>query len=123
MHMKQNTAPKTPEYVIDAAGRSLGRIATEAATVLRGKDKPSYQPHIESMTTVRIKNVAFIKFTGKKKEQKQYHRASGYPGGITSTLLKDMHAKKPTDLLQSVVKNMLPNNRLRPRMLKRLIIE
>jgi len=108
---------------IDATGQAIGRLATEIATALRGKDQPEYVPHIDAGAVVRVNNIAQAKFTGKKLEQKNYYHYSGYPGGLKTKKMGNVFAEKPAEVLYRAVKQMLPANRLRNNMLKRLIIK
>lgn len=98
--------------IIDADGQVLGRVAAEAAKLLRGKYKPEYTPFLDCGDPVIIINAAKIKITGAKMEQKSYYRHSGYPGGIKETRLNTMMAKHPTRALEFAIKGMLPGNRL-----------
>jgi large subunit ribosomal protein L13 len=109
--------------VVDAAGKSLGRLASEIAVILRGKDKPSFEAHMLGGDAVRVTNVRQMKVTGKKERQKVYYRNTGYLGGIRTTLLRDLKQNAPDKLLKMTVKGMLPDNKLRNEMLKRLTIE
>lgn len=95
-------------YVVDAAGMTLGRLASEVAKVLRGKNKPIYTPHIDTGDYVIIVNAAKVKVTGKKLEQKIYYHHSDYVGGMKETTLKEMMAKKPERVVELAVKGMLP---------------
>ena len=117
------TTIERQEHSIDATDKVLGRLASEIAILLRGKNKPSYQPHLDCGDIVKVTNAGKIKLTGKKAEQKQYHRYSGFPGGIHSESMRDKRANRPADLLRDSVRLMLPDNKLRKSMLKRLIIE
>ena len=110
-------------YTIDAEGKAIGRLATQIATILRGKNKVTYRPHLDEGDRVEVINAAKVKITGKKLEQKKYYRVSQYPGGLKTTTLEELMAKKPGEALKKAVKQMLPNNKLRPGMLKRLIIK
>ena len=110
-------------HKIDATGKAAGRIASEIALLLRGKNKPTYQPHLDEGDIVHVTNVKKIKITGKKLDQKKYFRVSQYPGGLKTTALKELIAKDPGEVLRKAVKQMLPGNKLRPGMLKRLIIK
>lgn len=121
--MSNTTEMKREEHAIDAAGQSVGRLASEIAIILQGKNKPTYQPHIDNGDSVTVSNVSQMKFTGKKLDQKQYHRYSGYPGGITTTSAKKQMDENPQAVLRRAVELMLPSNKLRSEMLKRLIIE
>jgi large subunit ribosomal protein L13 len=109
-------------HKIDATDKTIGRLATAIATYLRGKNKPEYQPHIDGGDIVEVYNLAQAKFTGKKFDQKVYHHYSGYLGGLKTKSLKDIFASNPGDVLKKAVREMLPPTRLRPNMLKRLII-
>lgn len=99
-------------HVIDAAGRPLGRVATEVATRLRGKHKPMFTPSMNVGDHVIVINASQVAVTGKKLDSKYYHRHSGYPGGLTSVLLKDMLAKFPERVIEKAVRGMLPKNRV-----------
>jgi large subunit ribosomal protein L13 len=107
-------------YIIDAAGRSLGRVATEAARLLRGKHKPEFTPHIDTGDHVIILNAEKAVLTGRKLEQKFYYRHSGYPGGLKKIDYATMMDKKPEKALYLAVRGMLPHNRLGRAMLKKL---
>ncbi|MFA6106463.1 MAG: 50S ribosomal protein L13 [Patescibacteria group bacterium] len=109
-------------YKIDAEGKSVGRLATQIALVLRGKNKPEYTPNIDAGDIVEVGNIARLKFTGKKLEQKKYFRYSGYPGGLKTVKMRDVMQNKPAEILVRAVREMLPPNRLRNGMMKRLII-
>lgn len=109
-------------HVIDAAGKPVGRVATQAATLLRGKHKPSFEPHKENMDTVEIKNAKLAVFTGKKMKQKMYIRHSGYLGSLKSVSAEEMMDTKPEFILQTAIEHMLPKNRLQAKMMKRLTI-
>ncbi len=111
------------KHTIDASNRPLGRLASEIATILRGKHKPEYQPHLDQGDIVEVENIENIVFTGKKMEQKKYYRHSGYPGGIKEEKLEDLFQKDPGEVLKRSVRRMMPSNRLRKEMLKRLIIK
>ena len=95
-------------YVVDAEGQTLGRLASEVAKVLRGKNKPVFTPHVDTGDYVIIVNADKIKVTGKKMEQKIYYNHSEYVGGMKETTLKEMMAKKPERVLELAVKGMLP---------------
>ena len=98
--------------VADAEGKTLGRFCSEIAKVLRGKNKPSFTPHVDCGDNVIVINAEKITMTGNKMETKEYQRFSGYPGGRKVTLAKDMLAKKPEALVEKGVRGMLPKNRL-----------
>ena len=95
-------------YVVDAADMTLGRMASEVAKVLRGKNKPIFTPHMDTGDYVIIINAEKIKVTGKKMDQKIYYRHSDYVGGMKETKLKDKLAKKPEEVIELAVKGMLP---------------
>lgn len=99
-------------YLIDAEGQTLGKIATEAAFILRGKNKPYFTPHQECGDYVVIINAGKFTVTGNKMDVKKYYRHSGYPGGIKSITLKDVLVKKPTFALERAIAGMLPKNKL-----------
>ena len=107
-------------YVVDAEGKILGRLATQIATVLRGKNKPIYAPHMDVGDFVIVINADKIQVTGRKLEQKMYYRHSGYPGGLRSISLRDQLQRHPERVIRSAVKGMLPKNRLGRRMLRKL---
>ena len=107
-------------YVVDAQGETLGRLATRVATVLRGKHKPIYTPHVDCGDYVIIVNAEKIHTTGQKLNQKMYYRHSGYPGGLKEITLKDQLQKFPDRVLESAIRGMLPKNRLGRRMFKKL---
>ena len=107
-------------YVVDAAGHTLGRLASEVASVLRGKNKPIYTPHIDTGDYVIIVNADKVKVTGKKLDQKIYYNHSAYVGGMKETTLKDMLVKKPEYVINHAVKGMLPKGPLGRQMLKKL---
>ena len=105
---------------VDATGMAPGRLATQIAVSLMGKNKKEYQPNTDIGDFVVVSNAKDVKFTGKKLVQKIYHRHSGYPGGITDTSAKKMLAEKPLEVVKKAVYNMLPKNRLRNDRMKRL---
>jgi large subunit ribosomal protein L13 len=107
-------------YIVNAEGKTLGRIATEIAFVLRGKNKPYYTPHQECGDFVVVVNAEKVVVSGDKLAAKKYYRHSGYPGGLTMTPLQDMLAKKPTYPLERAVRGMLPKNRLGRKIFKNL---
>lgn len=106
--------------VIDAEGRALGRIATRAASVLRGKHRPDYTPHQDTGDFVVIINAAKLKLTGNKAEDKIYYRHTGYPGGIRTTSAGKLLTSRPERLLEIAVRGMLPKNRLGRRLFTKL---
>lgn len=107
-------------YVVDATGHTLGRLASEIAKILRGKNKPIYTPHIDTGDYVVVINADKIKVTGKKMDQKIYYNHSGYVGGMKETTLKEKMAKKPEDVIYLAVKGMLPKGPLGRSMIKKL---
>lgn len=107
-------------YIIDAANKPLGRVATEAARMLRGKHKPIFTPHVDTGDYVIVINADKVVLTGKKMEQKFNYRHSGYPGGMTATPYGEFLAKKPELAMELAVKGMLPKNRLGRKMIKKL---
>lgn len=116
-------SPKTIErkwFVVDASGLTLGRLASEVAKVLRGKNKPVFTPHMDTGDYVIIVNAEKVVVTGKKLEQKMYYSHSDYIGGFKSTTLKEMLAKKPDQVLRLAVKGMLPKGPLGNQMLSKL---
>ena len=116
-------SPSTIErkwYVVDATGYTLGRLASEVAKVLRGKNKPIFTPHIDTGDYVIIVHADKVKITGKKLDQKIYYRHSDYVGGMKETTLKEMMAKKPERVLELAVKGMLPKGPLGRAMIKKL---
>ena len=98
--------------LVDAEGQTLGRLATRIADALRGKDKPQYTPHVDTGDFVVVVNAEKIAVTGKKLDDKMYHRHSGYPGGLRSRPLREQLERRPTEVLRKAVKGMLPRNRL-----------
>lgn len=109
-------------YLIDAKNKTLGRLASEIAKILRGKHKPYYQPDVDCGDFVVVINAREVRVTGKKLEDKKYYFHSNYPGGLKERTLKWMLEHKPEEVLRLAVKRMLPKNRLGHRMLKRLKI-
>ena len=99
-------------YIIDAEGKTLGRLATEAASILRGKHKPQFTPHVDTGDFVIIVNADKVVLTGKKMQQKKYYRHSGHPGGLKVTVAADMLKNKPERMVEIAVKGMLPHNTL-----------
>ncbi len=119
---EQKLGFQRPVYKIDATEKVLGRLATEVAILLRGKNKASYLPYLDKGGEVIIKNVAKIKTTGRKLFQKQYYHYSGYPSGLKIKKMSDLMVQKPAEVLKKAVWNMLPKNKLRDKMIKRLKI-
>jgi large subunit ribosomal protein L13 len=107
-------------YVVDAEDKTLGRLATQIANVLRGKTKPTYTPHVDVGDFVVVVNAEKIAVTGKKLEDKRYWRHSGYPGGIRSRTLGELLESRPEEVIRKAVKGMLPRNRLARQQLRKL---
>jgi large subunit ribosomal protein L13 len=107
-------------YVVDAEGKTLGRLATQIADVLRGKRKPTYTPHVDVGDFVIVVNAEKVAVTGDKREKKLYWRHSGYPGGIRPRTLGDLLEKRPEEVIRRAVKGMLPRNRLARQQLRKL---
>jgi len=110
-------------HKIDATDKSIGRMATNIAQILRGKNKPEYQAHLDLGDIVEVLNIEKVVFSGKKLDQKQYHHYSGYIGGLKTRKMSEVFEKNPGDVLYRAVREMLPNTKLRNGMLKRLIIK
>jgi large subunit ribosomal protein L13 len=106
--------------VVDAAGKTLGRLATQVANALRGKRKPEYTPHCDVGDFVIVVNAEKIAVTGNKREDKLYYRHSGYPGGLRSRTLGDMLERRPEQVIRLAVKGMMPRNRLARAQLRKL---
>jgi len=107
-------------YVVDAQGRTLGRLATRIATVLKGKHKPIYSPSMDTGDYVVVINAEKIVATGHKLDEKIYYRHTGYPGGLRQINLRDQLAKHPERVISAAVRGMLPHNRLGRAMFKKL---
>ncbi len=107
-------------FVVDASGKTLGRLATAVARILRGKHKPIYSPMIDVGDYVIVVNAEKVRVTGRKLTQKFYYRHSGYPGGFKQISLRDMLARHPTRVIEYAVWGMLPKNALGRRMFKKL---
>ena len=107
-------------YVVDVSGKVLGRAAVEVASLLKGKHKVDYTPHVDSGSGVIVINCDKIRVTGKKSGQKVYKRYSGYPGGQRETVYGKMIVEKPKYVMRHAVKGMLPKNKLGAKMIKRL---
>jgi len=107
-------------YVVDAEGKTLGRLATEIARILRGKNKPQYTPHVDVGDFVVVVNAEKVVVTGRKAEQKVYRRHSGYPGGMKETSYEQMLERRPTEILRKAVYGMMPKTRLARQQFKKL---
>jgi large subunit ribosomal protein L13 len=109
-------------YLVDAEGKTLGRLATQIADTLRGKRKPQFTPHVDTGDFVIVVNAEKIRVTGNKLDQKRYYRHSGYPGGLRSRTLREQLDRRPTEVLRVAVKGMLPKNRLARQQITKLKI-
>lgn len=107
-------------YVLDAEGKTLGRLATEAATILRGKKKPTYTPFMDTGDYVIVINAERIHVTGKKRQQKVYKHHTGYPGGLREITFEKLQEKKPDEIIRHAVKGMMPKGPLGRQMFKKL---
>ena len=117
--------PQTAErdwYVVDAQGKTLGRLASKIASILRGKNKPTYTPHMDAGDFVVVVNAQQVHLTGRKLDQKMYYHYTGYPGGIRGITARKLLDSKPEELLRHAVKGMLPKNVLGRNLLKKLKI-
>jgi large subunit ribosomal protein L13 len=119
-HSTKPSDIKRAWYLVDAQGKTLGRLASRIATVLKGKHKPIYSPSLDTGDYVIVVNADKVVATGRKLDQKMYYRYTGYPGGLKQTSLRDQLAKHPERVLQAAVRGMLPHNRLGRAMLKKL---
>ena len=106
--------------VVDANGKTLGRLATHLADILRGKHKPTYTPHIDTGDFVVVINAEKIAVTGNKRAEKRYYRHSGYPGGLRSRTLEEMQQRRPEEVIRLAVKGMVPRTRLGRKQLTKL---
>lgn len=107
-------------YVLDATNKPLGRLASEAARLLRGKHKPTFTPHVDTGDYVIVINADKAMLTGKKLDQKVLYHHSGYPGGLKETVYRDLMANKPERAIETAVRGMLPKNRLGRKMIKKM---
>lgn len=119
-YMAKEGAVDRKWYVIDAAGLPLGRVATQAALMLRGKHKPTFTPNVDCGDFVIIINAKDAVLTGQKLQQKEYHHHSGYPGGLRSQTYGELMEKKPAFVMEKAIKGMLPHNRLGRKMFGKL---
>ena len=125
MHKTWNAKPgeiAREWYVVDAEGQTLGRLATQIADTLRGKNKPQYTPHVDTGDFVVVVNCEKIHVTGQKLDKKIYYRHSGFPGGLRERTLREQLERRPTEVLRKAVKGMLPRNRLGRQQLRKLKI-
>ncbi|HEV8687174.1 MAG TPA: 50S ribosomal protein L13 [Gaiellaceae bacterium] len=107
-------------YLVDAEGKTLGRLATHIADTLRGKNKPQFTPHVDTGDFVIVVNAEKIAVTGKKLDDKIYYRHSGYPGGLKERTLREQLERRPTEVIRAAVKGMLPRNKLARQQLTKL---
>ena len=121
-YMQKKETVERKWYVIDAEGKSLGRVATLAATYLRGKNKPTYTPHIDCGDYIIIVNASKVNLTGNKLENKMYYNHSMYTGGLRERNAKTMREEYPEEMVERAVKGMLPHNRLGHQMYKKLFV-
>lgn len=113
---------KRETHTIDATGKILGRLATEVATLLMGKNKPSFVPYLDTGDFVVVTNASKVKLTGKKMQEKKYTRHSGYPGGLRVETFDKMVVRKPGFVIEHAVLGMLPGNKLGKAMIKKLTV-
>ena len=121
-YMQKKETVERKWYVIDAEGKSLGRVASLAATYLRGKHKPTYTPHIDCGDYIIIINAEKVNLTGNKLENKIYYNHSQYTGGLRERTAKTMREKYPEEMVERAVKGMLPHNRLGRQMYRKLFV-
>ena len=107
-------------YVVDAEGKTLGRIASQVATILRGKNKPTFTPHVDCGDYVIVINADKVEVTGKKRKEKVYKHHTGYPGGLRETTFEKLIEKKPEEVIRHAVKGMMPKGKLGRQMYKKL---
>ena len=107
-------------WVVDAAGKPLGRLATEVATLLRGKHKPMFAPHMDTGDFVIVINAAEVEVTSKKSQQKIYYRYTGYPGGLREESFESLRERRPEAVIERAVQGMLPKNKLGRKMIGKL---
>ena len=125
--MNVTQAPKAKDitrnwHLIDVQDKTLGRISTEIAHLLMGKSKPYFVRNLDCGDYIVVVNAKTVSVTGKKEAQKKYYRHSGYPGGFKSETLKELRNRRPVDIITHAVKGMLPQNKLRDRLLRRLFV-
>lgn len=109
-------------YLIDLKGETLGRISTKIAHLLMGKSKPYFVRNLDCGDYVVVVNAKDVRVTGKKETQKKYYRYSGFPGGLSAEALQDLRKRRPTEIIKHAVSGMLPQNKLKSKMLKRLLV-
>lgn len=120
--MEKKETVKRNWYIVDAEGKTLGRLATQVAEILRGKNKVTYTPHVDTGDYVIVINASKINLTGKKLTDKKYYNHSGYPGGLRERTAGEMINKYPTEMFERAVKGMLPKGRLGRQMIKKLFV-
>ncbi|HEX5723709.1 MAG TPA: 50S ribosomal protein L13 [Acidimicrobiia bacterium] len=123
--MQKTFTPKSADitrkwWVVDAAGKPLGRLATEVATLLRGKHKPMFAPHMDTGDFVIVINAAEVEVTSKKSQQKIYYRYTGYPGGLREESFESLRERRPEAVIERAVQGMLPKNKLGRKMIGKL---
>lgn len=121
-YMQKKETVERNWYVIDATDIALGRLATKAATMLRGKQKATYTPHIDCGDYIIITNASKVKLTGDKLNKKLYYNHSGYTGGLRTRTAKEMVSKYPVEMVETAIRGMLPNGRLGRQMYKKLFV-
>jgi len=119
-YMAKNTDVEREWFVVDASEYELGRLATRIATVLRGRHKTTYTPHVDTGDFVVVVNAKQVRLTGNKLDQKRYHRYSGYPGGLKSIDARTVREEDPERMIRQAVKGMLPKNRLSRQIINKL---
>lgn len=127
MNQKMTVSTKASDikrewHLVDLKNKNLGRSSTEIAKVLMGKSKPYFVRNLDCGDYVVVVNAKYVLVTGKKEQQKKYYRYSGYPGGLRQETLGDLRKRRPEEVIRHAVKGMLPQNKLRDRMLKRLFV-
>lgn len=120
--MQRKEDVKRDWYVIDASGKNLGRLATKVACILRGKNKPTFTPHVDCGDYVIVINANQVNLTGRKLDNKMYYNHSGYPGGLRERTAKEMRENYPEEMIERAVKGMLPKGRLGRQMAKKLFV-
>ncbi|HKZ19574.1 MAG TPA: 50S ribosomal protein L13 [Acidimicrobiia bacterium] len=123
--MQKTFTPKSGDitrkwWVVDAAGKPLGRLATEVASLLRGKHKPTFSPHIDGGDFVIVINASEVEVTSKKSQQKIYYRYTGYPGGLREESFESLRERRPEAVIERAVQGMLPKNKLGRKMIGKL---
>ncbi|HVY56191.1 MAG TPA: 50S ribosomal protein L13 [Thermodesulfobacteriota bacterium] len=119
-YMARSEGVEKKWFLIDGEGKTVGRVSTKIARILRGKEKPQFTPHADTGDFVVVINADKLKFTGKKWEDKRYYRHTGHPGGIKSISAGDLSGRKPVDILRKAVWGMLPKNRWQKTLITRL---